>query len=117
SASPLYGKRRLLVFNNKGMGPCRQGQYVETHKLLFHRDTGPLRDQVGEDEVEDLLRFLVGLEDQGFDVGLQDGVAALHAGRGAAGGLSPAALRGGGLLPRHRRPGGFARGISGVDGD
>ncbi|WP_412852633.1 acyl-CoA dehydratase activase-related protein [Ectothiorhodospira shaposhnikovii] len=68
--SPLYGKRRLLVFNNKGMGPCRQGQYVETHKLLFHRDTGPLRDQAGEDEVEDLLRFLVGLEDQGFDVGL-----------------------------------------------
>ncbi|MCG5509496.1 acyl-CoA dehydratase activase-related protein [Ectothiorhodospira lacustris] len=68
--SPLYGKRRLLVFNNKGLGPCRQGQYVETHKLLFHRNPGDIRDEADEGEAEDLLRFLVAMEDRGFDVGL-----------------------------------------------
>ncbi len=58
------GIERLLIFNNKGLGPCRQGQYVETHKLFLNR-----REQEGEG-TETLVQFLVGREHRGFDIGI-----------------------------------------------
>jgi len=62
----VAGKQRLLIFNNKGRGPCRQGQYVETHKVLVDR----LRRRSDGGE-EGLIRFLVGHEHKGFDFGLE----------------------------------------------
>ena len=61
------GKRRLLIFNNTGEGPCRQGQYVETHKLFMNRQEKSSR----KDQTEELvMQFLVGHEDEGYDFGL-----------------------------------------------
>ena len=68
AGDPLVaGKRRLLIFNNKGLGPCRQGQYVEIHKLFLHQ-----RRRQGQGSDEALVRFLVGHEKRGFDVGLKE---------------------------------------------
>ncbi len=65
--------RRLLIFNNKGMGPCRQGQYVETHKLHLHRDAlfsahSPACGQTGGV----IMNFLVGHENKGFNIGFPE---------------------------------------------
>ncbi|OGR03580.1 MAG: hypothetical protein A2511_00245 [Deltaproteobacteria bacterium RIFOXYD12_FULL_50_9] len=71
----LAGKRRLLIFNNKGLGPCRQGQYVEVHKLLIAQ-AGHLGDRPGECQVlpgDSLLQFAVGRENEGFNIGLDQG--------------------------------------------
>ena len=58
-------KTRLLIFNNKGMGPCRQGQYVETHKIFAHQSSPS-----GEDDTEAFItQFLVGHESKGFNTG------------------------------------------------
>ncbi|MBU1776184.1 MAG: hypothetical protein KJ899_06050, partial [Gammaproteobacteria bacterium] len=66
TADPLVaGKQRVLIFNNKGLGPCRQGQYVETHKIFVDR----MQRQGGLGE-EAMLRFLVGHETKAFDFGL-----------------------------------------------
>ncbi|CAK0742456.1 conserved hypothetical protein [Gammaproteobacteria bacterium] len=66
AGDPLVaGKNRLLIFNNKGLGPCRQGQYVETHKLFVDQ----MRRQ-GSIAEETMVRFLVGHENKGFDFGL-----------------------------------------------
>jgi len=58
-------KKRLLIFNNKGLGPCRQGQYVETHKIFAHQAQSS-----GEDDTEAFItQFLVGHENKGFNTG------------------------------------------------
>ena len=61
------GKSRLLIFNNKGLGPCRQGQYVESHKLFLHQHAASSVD--GADQGETLIQFLVGHENEGFNTG------------------------------------------------
>ena len=70
---------RLLYFNNKGSGPCRQGQYVEVHKLLSHkhlsiRATGDRGDSCAAMPGGELLRFLVAHETNGYDFGVEDWV-------------------------------------------
>ena len=61
----VRGKSRVLVFDNKGTGPCRQGQYFEQHKLLaFNKLKGS--------EVLDSYKLLVAREEDGFDIGLED---------------------------------------------
>ncbi|RLJ20327.1 hypothetical protein DJ031_05845 [bacterium endosymbiont of Escarpia laminata] len=58
-------KTRLLIFNNKGLGPCRQGQYVETHKIFINQQKNS-----GKDDTEELvMQFLVGHENKGFNTG------------------------------------------------
>ncbi len=66
-------KTRLLIFNNKGTGPCRQGQYVETHKLLIHQND-PLERQPpqGGDRESILMKFLIGHENKGFNTGFPE---------------------------------------------
>ena len=59
------GKKRLLIFNNKGLGPCRQGQYVEIHKLFLQQ--GGLSTGEGSREDDDFIRFLVSHENRGFN--------------------------------------------------
>ncbi|WP_428738586.1 BadF/BadG/BcrA/BcrD ATPase family protein [Sulfurimonas sp.] len=63
-------KKRLLFFNNKGLGPCRQGQYVEMHKILLNQH----KEQTSSNDDELFMQFLVGLENEGFGVGLPDWV-------------------------------------------
>jgi len=72
----LAGKTRVLVFNNKGTGPCRQGQYVESHKLLAFQEFGGARITVehsspAHDSAQNdaLLQFLVAEERNGFSSG------------------------------------------------
>ncbi len=58
-------KTRVLIFNNKGLGPCRQGQYVEAHKIFANKGKSSSRDAT-----DDLvMQFLVGHENKGFNTG------------------------------------------------
>lgn len=71
----VAGKTRLLYFNNKGTGPCRQGQYVEVHKLLAHQITRP--DEAEDDRSARLacggsMQFLVANESNGYNFGLPE---------------------------------------------
>ena len=65
--------KRLLVFNNKGMGPCRQGQYVETHKLHLHRDALFSTHDAACGQADGLvMNFLVGHENKGFTIDIPE---------------------------------------------
>lgn len=64
--SAFKGKRRLLFFDNKGNGPCRQGQYVGVHKLLAYRQLNEAAAPGGS------LRLLVGDEAMGYDFGIEE---------------------------------------------
>ncbi len=76
----LAGKRRLLYFDNKGSGPCRQGQYFDVHRLLLHRSRRQgRRGTAGEGGCPGpgggaTVQFLVGLETRGFDIGIEQWV-------------------------------------------
>lgn len=61
-------KKRLLIFNNKGLGPCRQGQYVEAHKLFLFRG-GNSKSHDSDEIADNPVRFLVAHENQGFRAG------------------------------------------------
>jgi len=75
----VAGKQRLLYFDNKGPGPCRQGQYVDVHRLLWHRQG--IHAHADQDEAacqalpgQGIIQFLVGIETRGFDIGVEDWV-------------------------------------------
>jgi activator of 2-hydroxyglutaryl-CoA dehydratase/predicted nucleotide-binding protein (sugar kinase/HSP70/actin superfamily) len=90
----VRGKKRILVFDNKGSGPCRQGQYYELHKLLLHKKyasskiSAPVQgacasscgdgDFCGGDAVlgesHDPLKLMVAHEKEGFNIGLDEWV-------------------------------------------
>lgn len=57
----VEGKTRVLLFNNKGTGPCRQGQYFEQHKLLAAKHFS-----------SDFSKFVVGHESANFNIGLEE---------------------------------------------
>ncbi len=67
-SDPLFrNKKRLLIFNNKGLGPCRQGQYVEAHKLFLQKTVIPHHQESVTDD--QMIQFLVGIENEGFNTG------------------------------------------------
>lgn len=67
---PLYeNKKRLLIFNNKGLGPCRQGQYVETHKLFLTQNKKQQDETSQDEEIDQFVQFLVAHENDGFKTG------------------------------------------------
>jgi activator of 2-hydroxyglutaryl-CoA dehydratase/predicted nucleotide-binding protein (sugar kinase/HSP70/actin superfamily) len=67
-SDPVFrGKNRLLIFNNKGLGPCRQGQYVEAHKLFLQQTIIPQHKD--RDTNDQMIQFLVGIENEGFNTG------------------------------------------------
>lgn len=74
SSGQLNGKHRLMVFNLKGCGPCRQGQYYDMHRILLHRMKRNERDgDPGGHSMKDVvLRYLIGLESTGFDIGAEE---------------------------------------------
>ncbi|UCH18344.1 MAG: hypothetical protein JSW36_04765 [Burkholderiales bacterium] len=79
AGDPLVaGKRRLLYFDNKGAGPCRQGQYFDAHRLLFHRSGRQGRRTAdhgfgGPDRPDSpVVQFLVGIETEGYDIGIEE---------------------------------------------
>ncbi|UCE32757.1 MAG: hypothetical protein JSW68_07685 [Burkholderiales bacterium] len=78
----VAGKQRLLYFDSKGPGPCRQGQYVDAHRLLFHRErcNGKVAaagdDGCARSSVNGMVRFLVGREASGYDIGVGEWVLA-----------------------------------------
>ena len=65
----VAGKSRLLFFDNAGTGPCRQGQYVEVHKLTAHKD---MRRDVCELPGEGAMRFLIARESNGYNIGVEE---------------------------------------------
>jgi activator of 2-hydroxyglutaryl-CoA dehydratase/predicted nucleotide-binding protein (sugar kinase/HSP70/actin superfamily) len=78
----VAGKQRLLYFDNKGPGPCRQGQYFDAHRLLFHRKGSGGRADSSSDGTcaglagGSIVQFLVGLETKGYDIGVEEWVLA-----------------------------------------
>jgi activator of 2-hydroxyglutaryl-CoA dehydratase/predicted nucleotide-binding protein (sugar kinase/HSP70/actin superfamily) len=73
--------QRLLFFEYKGTGPCRQGQYADAHRLLFDR-SGASAGATTDDEAcpalpaRGTLQFLLGLETEGCDIGIEPWVLA-----------------------------------------
>jgi activator of 2-hydroxyglutaryl-CoA dehydratase/predicted nucleotide-binding protein (sugar kinase/HSP70/actin superfamily) len=67
----VAGKSRLLFFDNAGSGPCRQGQYVEVHKLSAHRDRARSGDHCSG-AIESAMRFLVAREADGYNFGIEE---------------------------------------------
>ena len=61
-------KTRLLIFNNKGLGPCRQGQYVETHKIYANQQ---INSSNGDETEKIVMQFLVGQENEAFNTGFE----------------------------------------------
>jgi activator of 2-hydroxyglutaryl-CoA dehydratase/predicted nucleotide-binding protein (sugar kinase/HSP70/actin superfamily) len=59
-------KRRLLIFNNKGLGPCRQGQYVEIHKLFLAQGGHLQKGESDGEQLDQFVQFLVAHENEGF---------------------------------------------------
>lgn len=69
-SDPQYrSKKRLLIFNNKGLGPCRQGQYVEAHKLFLAQSEKHRGRVSPEEEIDQFVHFLVAHENEGFKAG------------------------------------------------
>ncbi len=84
--------RRLLFFEYKGTGPCRQGQYADAHRLLYQRagTAAGGDDACASLPASGMLKFLVGLETQGCDIGIEPWVLA----RGYQGAILHGVLQG-----------------------
>jgi len=79
----INGKSRLLFFDSKGTGPCRQGQYVEVHKLLLYQKNKNKQSANGslngngscsgpDKTMSDFLKLMVSREENGYDPGLEE---------------------------------------------
>lgn len=69
----IMNKRRLLIFNNTGNGPCRQGQYCQVHKLCAHQRFGD-HEKTPQNPLpgEAVFQFLITPESEGYDIGLPE---------------------------------------------
>jgi activator of 2-hydroxyglutaryl-CoA dehydratase/predicted nucleotide-binding protein (sugar kinase/HSP70/actin superfamily) len=74
----FVGKKRLLFFDNKGTGPCRQGQYLHVHQLLYYgKHTNAASDtSCSALPGQGVLKFLVARETQGYNIGVDEWVLA-----------------------------------------
>jgi predicted nucleotide-binding protein (sugar kinase/HSP70/actin superfamily) len=69
----IINKKRILIFDNKGTGPCRQGQYFEMHKILLNRLFGFNSCQKNISKpIDYYVRLLVGHEHNNYNVGLEE---------------------------------------------
>jgi len=67
----VKGKERILIFDNKGTGPCRQGQYYEQHKLLLYKKYYESNLE-GKNKTHDFIKLMVGHEKNGYNIGLDE---------------------------------------------
>jgi predicted nucleotide-binding protein (sugar kinase/HSP70/actin superfamily) len=74
-AGEMPRKRRVLVFNNKGEGPCRQGQYYNAHRLYLKKEAekqvSRLAEKFGVDLAGLEVCYIVGREENGYNIGLE----------------------------------------------
>jgi len=72
----LSEKNRIYIFNCKGTGPCRQGQYYDVHRVLMHRHLEN-REKVKPTDCQDniLIQYLLATESSGYDIGLEEWAA------------------------------------------
>ncbi|MDD3519301.1 MAG: acyl-CoA dehydratase activase-related protein, partial [Chromatiales bacterium] len=70
----VAGKKRLLYFEIKGTGPCRQGLYTNVHQVLFQR--GPRAEGRACNALpgDGVLKMLAGREYEGFNFGMPEWV-------------------------------------------
>jgi len=68
----VRGRKRVLVFDNKGSGPCRQGQYYEIHKLLLARKYGFGQPDKNPESKRLPLKLLVAHEKEGYNFGVAE---------------------------------------------
>ncbi|MCK5416773.1 hypothetical protein KAI92_05095 [Candidatus Parcubacteria bacterium] len=66
----VKNKNRVLIFNNTGSGPCRQGQYADTHKLFAYQKFSNCKSCKNKDG-DNLLQFLIADEKKGYDFGIE----------------------------------------------
>ncbi len=77
-SDPLVaGKQRVLVFTNKGTGPCRQGQYSEAQKLYAYQTFGTPKGINGDEtrsqtSADPIMQLLVGEESSGYNFGIDE---------------------------------------------
>lgn len=64
----VQGKSRVVVFDNKSHGPCRQGQYFEQHKLLLYQKFGTSNQNV---------KLMAARESHGYNPGFEDWIVIL----------------------------------------
>ena len=62
------GKRRLVLIDTQGSGPCRQGQYPGLHKLFFHNSVHNRQHERGCNSLPAgaLFEFMLLNEDEGY---------------------------------------------------
>lgn len=74
SHGELADCHRVLVFNNRGSGPCRQGQYFNTHRVFLERELRKFATALIEKHKAPIksfeLRYIVGLEKNNYNIGL-----------------------------------------------
>ncbi|MDH3535325.1 MAG: acyl-CoA dehydratase activase-related protein [Gammaproteobacteria bacterium] len=69
AGDPVFaGKRRLVLIDSQGPGPCRQGQYPGLHRLFFQRSTTDVADDSGCNNLPGgaLFEFLLLEENEGY---------------------------------------------------
>lgn len=64
----IKGKERLLFYNFKTNGPCRQGMYVDTHRICLNRCDKCPGDNGAENKF-DYFKFLIGEDDKVSSLG------------------------------------------------
>jgi hypothetical protein len=69
----VAGKSRLLYFDSRGGGPCRQGQYPAVHQLLYQRQAshGPVA-SCNTMPGGEVVQFLVAREQDGYNAGFDE---------------------------------------------
>jgi len=68
-------KSRILVFDNKGTGPCRQGQYFEMHKFLLNKKHECSACGANFDRSLDYqIKLLAGHEKENYNIGVPEWV-------------------------------------------
>ncbi len=71
----VEGKERVLFFNYKGTGPCRQGQYQESHMLYSNKmNSCDAKCSCNDPKQNNYLQYLIADERKGLNIGTQDWV-------------------------------------------
>jgi predicted nucleotide-binding protein (sugar kinase/HSP70/actin superfamily) len=72
----LAGKRRLVLIDSQGPGPCRQGQYPGLHRLFFYKSAHDRRQTAACNSLPagSLFEFMVVNESEGYQGSFEEWV-------------------------------------------